>query len=47
MFRPMLQELLNIEHFRDCKFKRSKLIFCRKLGPALGIVGNFSMIRIL
>jgi len=47
MFRPMVQELLNIEHFFKRKFNIIKVNFLRKLGQPFGIVkkplvgGNF------
>jgi hypothetical protein len=47
MFRPTVQELLNIEHFFQRKFNIIKANFLRKLGQAFGIVkkplmgGNF------
>jgi hypothetical protein len=47
MFRPMVQELLNIQDFFQRKFNIIKAYFLRKLGQAFGIVkktligGNF------
>jgi hypothetical protein len=47
MFRPMVQELWNIEQFFQRKFNKIKANFLRKLGQAFGIVkktligGNF------
>jgi hypothetical protein len=47
MFRPTVQELLNIEQFFQRKFNKTEANFLRKLGQAFGIVkktlmsGNF------
>jgi hypothetical protein len=38
MFRPMVQQLWNIEQFFQSKFNKIKANFLRKLGQAFGIV---------
>jgi hypothetical protein len=36
MFKPMMQELLNIKQFSERKFKNIKFMFLKETGEALG-----------
>jgi hypothetical protein len=40
MFRVMVQELLNIKQFCDCKFNQIKTHFLGKLGALLIFLGS-------
>jgi hypothetical protein len=40
MFRVMVQELLNINQFCDCKFNKIKTHFLGKLGALLIFLGS-------
>jgi hypothetical protein len=34
MFKPMMQELLNIKQFRERKFKKIKTMFLKEIGAS-------------